>query len=83
MGKRVERNILKKGDVAYYSSSKFFPKNTRDDIAKLYSFVHVVSGYVAVTPPEIESFKYIVRRWQAVKKTKNYSHFKPLDKSIA
>lgn len=83
MGKRVERNILKKGSVAYYSSRKFFPKTTRDDIAKLYSFVHVLHGYVASVPSDIESFKYIVRRWAAIKKTQDFAHFKPLDKSIA
>lgn len=83
MGRKVERNILKKGDVAYFSSRQFFPKSIRNDIAKLYSFVHVVSGYAASTPPGIEPFKYIVRRWQAIKKTKDFGHFKPLDKSIA
>lgn len=83
MGKRVERNILKKGAVAYYSSRKFFPKNTRDDLAKLYSFIHLLHGYVATDPPDIESFKYIVRRWAAIKKSKDLGHFQPLDKSIA
>jgi len=83
MGIKVERNILKSGDIAYYSSRKFFPKNTRDDIAKFYSFVRVVSDYVVSSPPDIQSFKHIVRRWQTVKKTKDFGHFKPLDKSVA
>jgi phytoene synthase len=82
MNKRVEKNILKKGDIAYYSSRQFFPKETRSDIAKLYSFVRVVSDYVYASPADIESFKYIVRRWQAIKKNKDFGHFKPLDNSI-
>ena len=82
MNKRVERNILKKGDIAYYSSRRFFPNGTRDDIAKLYSFVRVVSDYVYANPADIESFKYIVRRWQAIKKAKDFGHFQPADKSL-
>jgi len=82
MGKKVERNILKSGDFAYYSSHQFFPKGTRDDIAKLYSFVRVVGDYAATEPSDIQSFKHIVRRWQVIKKTKDFGHFTPLDKSI-
>lgn len=82
MSIKVERNILKKGDIAYYSSRRFFPNNTRDDIAKLYSFVRIISDSVYASPADIESFKYIVRRWQTIKKSKDFGHFKPLDKSI-
>lgn len=83
MVKRVEKNILKNGDVAYYFSRKFLPKSTRDDIARLYSFIHIVSSYATAEPSDIQSFKYIVRRWQAIKKTKDFGHFETLDKSIA
>lgn len=83
MVKRVEKNILKKGDVAYYFSRKFLHKSTRDDIARLYSFIHIVSSYATAEPSDVQSFKYIVRRWQAIKKSKDFSHFVALDNSIA
>ncbi len=83
MGKKIEKNILKKSDLAYFSSRKIIPKSTRSDIAKLYSFVRVVEDYASTDPVDIQSFKYIVRRWQAIKRTKDFGHFKPLDDTTA
>lgn len=82
MTKRVEKNILKRGNLAYYCSRKYFSKNTRKDIAKLYSFVRTVDDFVRADEPDKEAFKNIVRRWQVIKKTKDLAHFTPLDDSI-
>jgi phytoene synthase len=83
MAKKIERDIFKNGSTTYYFSSKFFPKGIRDDVFKLYSFVRVVDDYVDMSPADIESFKYIVRRWQSLKKSADFGRFTPLDDSVA
>lgn len=82
MANKVERDIFKAGSNTYYFSSKLFPKGIRDDVFKLYSFVRIVDDYVDMTPSDIESFKYIVRRWTSLKKAADFGRFKPLDASL-
>ena len=77
----VEKEIFKKGSTTYYWSSKFFPKNVRDDVFKLYSFVRVVDDYVDQPTPDVESFNYILHRWNTAKR--DLGAFSPLDESVA
>lgn len=77
----VEKEIFKKGSTTYYWSSKFFPKNVRDDVFKLYSFVRVVDDYVDQPTPDVESFNYILHRWSTAKR--DLGAFSPLDESVA
>lgn len=77
----IERDIFKNGSTTYYWSSKFFPKNVRDDVFKLYSFVRVVDDYVDKPEPDIESFNYIIHRWKTAKR--NLAQFDTLDDSVA
>lgn len=83
MAKKVERDIFKSGSTTYYFSSKFFPKGIRDDVFKLYSFIRIIDDYVDVSPPDVESFKYIVRRWTHLRKAADFGRFKPVDDSLA
>jgi phytoene synthase len=64
----TDQEIFKSGSTTYYWSSKFFPKDTRDDVFKLYSFVRVVDDYVDSAEPDIESFERIEKRWHKLKK---------------
>lgn len=82
MGKKVEKKLFRNASTTYYFSSRFFPKGVRDDVFKLYSFVRVVDDYVDQVPSDIESFKYIVRRWQSTRKGGDYGRFKPVDDSL-
>lgn len=82
MSKKLEKNILKYGDLAYFASRRLFPKGVRDDVSKLYSFVRVVNYSTEVNPHDVESFKYIVRRWQALKRKNDFGRFQPLDDSL-
>lgn len=82
MSRRVEKKIIKRGSPLSYSSIRLFPKGTRDDLAKLYSFIRVVDECVDASPPDVETFKYIVRRWQSIKKSKDFGRFKAVDNSI-
>ena len=65
---RLERNIYKNSSMSYYWSSRYFPKGTRDDVFKLYSFLRVMSDYARNVPVNIEHFEYIEQRWQSIKK---------------
>lgn len=50
MAVSTEQQIFKKGSKTYYNSSFFFPKNIREDIYRLYSFVRVVDNFVDEEP---------------------------------
>jgi phytoene synthase len=56
---KIEEDIFNKGSTTYYWSSKFFPKNVREDVFKLYSFVRVVDDYVDVVPSNVKEFKSV------------------------
>jgi 15-cis-phytoene synthase len=81
--RNLEKEIFKQGSTTYYWSSKFFPKNVRDDVFKLYSFVRVVDDMVDCIPPEIGRFERIKKRWKTVKRDLEKGIVtKPLDDSV-
>jgi len=45
-----EKEIFKKGSTTYYFSSRFFPKQVRNNVFKLYSFVRTADNYVDEKP---------------------------------
>jgi len=47
-----EQQIFKAGSTTFYFSSRFFPKTIREDVYKLYSFVHVIDDYVDEEPTQ-------------------------------
>jgi phytoene synthase len=59
-----EQQTFKRGSTTYYWSSKFFPKNTRDDVYKLYSFVRTADDYVDTVPPKPEDFFALKTAWK-------------------
>lgn len=61
----LERSIFRDGSTTYYWSSKFFPRNIRTDVFKLYSFVRTVDDYVDAMPPKKAAFKALRRAWNA------------------
>lgn len=61
----LERTIFRDGSTTYYWSSKFFPRDVRSDVFKLYSFVRTVDDYVDSTPPKRAAFKALRRNWRA------------------
>lgn len=65
---QTEKNIFKAGSTTYYWSAKFFPKDVRDDVFKLYSFVRVVDDMVDQVPSDTARFNSMLRRWKNVKK---------------
>lgn len=64
-----DEEIFKNGSTTYYWSSKFFPKKSRADVYKLYSFVRVVDDYVDAPKPNVGRFDYICKEWKKAKKT--------------
>lgn len=59
----LEKTIFKNGSTTYYISSKFFPKDVRQDVFKLYSFVRVADDYVDVLPVNKKAFKILTGLW--------------------
>lgn len=47
-----EQRIFKSGSKAYYYITKLFPKNARNNVSRLYSFVHTADDYVDGEKPE-------------------------------
>jgi len=60
----LEEDIFKKGSTTYYFSSKFFPKSSREDVFKLYSFVRVADDYVDSIPQQVKGFRLLRDKWQ-------------------
>jgi phytoene synthase len=50
------KEIFKKGSQTYFNSSLFFPKEIREDVFRLYSFVRTVDNFVDVIPQKIDEF---------------------------
>jgi phytoene synthase len=59
-----EDSIFKNGSKTYYNSSLFFPKQQRNDITKLYSFVRVVDNLVDNTPQQLDRFRQICKAYR-------------------
>ncbi len=65
-----EYDVFRKGSKTYYYSSLFFPKDTRSDIAKLYSFVRIVDDLVDDKPQQLDRLNAITTAYNT-KKTAN------------
>lgn len=81
MKKKFEQNLISKVNNQLFSVRKL-PKKYRDDLFKLFSFIHVTNNFSQSDPTDPESFKYIVRRWQHVKREDSYGHFDKIDDSL-
>lgn len=68
-----EAAIFKKGSTTYYWSSKFFPREVREDVFKLYSFVRVADDYVDQVPADVQQFTALCEGWDAAKRDKNFN----------
>lgn len=68
-----EATIFKNGSTTYYWSSKFFPREVRDDVFKLYSFVRVADDYVDQVPAQIEEFVALRKGWERAKADQNFN----------
>ncbi|MCX7820861.1 MAG: phytoene/squalene synthase family protein [Brevinematales bacterium] len=50
------KEIFKKGSKTYFNSSLFFPKDVREDVFKLYSFVRTADDFVDSIPQKTDEF---------------------------
>ena len=81
MKKNFEHNLPVRANQQLFNIRKF-PKQYRDDVFKLYSFMYVTGSFLENNQPDLENFKYILRRWQHVKRKNAFSHFDRSDDSI-
>jgi phytoene synthase len=52
----LHTHIFRAGSTTYYNSTRFFPKDVREDVAILYGFVRMGDDYVDQIPPDTERF---------------------------
>lgn len=60
----LEQGIFKQGSRTYYVSAKFFPRDVREDVFKLYSFVRTADDYVDQVPAKAKEFKALRHEWE-------------------
>lgn len=53
--------ITKKASKTFYTAALFFPKESRDDVFVLYSFVRIADDYIDSTPPNTKAFTAYVK----------------------
>lgn len=81
MRKSFEKKLASNSKSSIFQINKI-PKQYKDDVFKLYSFFYVTSGYCDSSPNNIDNLKYIIRRWQQLKKDDSFAFYKPNDESI-
>lgn len=52
----LQRSIFKTGSKTYFNSSLFFPRDVREDVFALYSFVRIADNYVDDVPQDPGGF---------------------------
>lgn len=52
----LHEKIFREGSKTYYNSSRFFPKEVREDIFALYAFVRVADNFVDAVPQQAKEF---------------------------
>ncbi len=78
----IEEQIFRKGSTTYYWSSKFFPKNVRQDVFDLYSFVRVADDYVDQNPSDKEGFYRLRRKFIEAKESSLFETSKQPSESV-
>jgi len=74
-------NRTEQATMVHYWRIKLFPKATRDDILKLYSFVQVVHSYTDQLNPDVQGFKQVRAKWKTAKKSLGMSEMREGDSS--
>lgn len=60
---------------------KKLPKRNRDDVNKFYTFIAGTSSLYN-SDNSLNNFKYLVRRWQSIKKDELFGNYSKLDESV-
>lgn len=81
MKKNFERGLTQYSHGSLFSVRKL-PKEYRDDISKLFSFLVVSNSYSNLSPSNTENLKHIIRRWQGIKRDDTFAFSTPSDDSI-
>jgi 15-cis-phytoene synthase len=64
----VFRRIFRRGSRTYFHSTRFFPSDTRRDIACLYAFVRTADDFVDRVPQDREGFLAFRKAYEACRK---------------
>lgn len=67
MNTKISKLFLSDLNNLYFWASRFVPKQSRDDVFKLYNFVNMVNNFVDQSRPDVENFEYIENRFANIK----------------
>jgi phytoene synthase len=59
----LEQQIFRRGSMTFYAGAKLFPKEIRQDVERLYSFLRVADDYVDSLPAQPKKFLALRRAW--------------------
>ena len=62
----MEDTVFKQASSTFYPSSQLFPKDTRKDVFKLYSFVRIADDFVDSVPANKEAFLGLKKSWEGL-----------------
>lgn len=69
----LEQTIFKNASSTFYPAALMFPKEVREDIFRLYSFVRIADDYVDVLPQNKKAFQQLRFLWQEAKSDRDYN----------
>lgn len=61
----IHEKTFRRGSRTYFNSSRFFPRDVRDDVFILYGFVRSADDFVDATPQDPDGFGAFVARFRA------------------
>jgi len=68
MSTTKERDIFSRASKTYYTSTLLFPRDVREDVFRLYSFVRVADDYVDAVPQQVVEFEDLIAEYDRVAK---------------
>ncbi len=72
MSKPIEQQIFKEGSTTYYLSARFFPKNIRRDISRLYSFLRLNDDLVDQEVPQTDKVAEVEKQFKDAMKQQHF-----------
>lgn len=68
----LERRIFKNSSTSFYLAAFLFPKEAREDVFDLYSFLRVADDYVDTLPARTDELQDLISRWDVAKGDKEF-----------
>lgn len=80
MRKNFEKKLALESKSSVFQINKI-PKKYKDDVFKLYTIFYLIGSYGNPSHENTENLKYIIRRWQSIKRDDLFASYKANDDS--